>query len=137
KITWTKFAKDDDKKSIHRISELFALKFLKNISKSIIQKKPSIYALVTCALLNLDPSQQVINSLKNNIKNKLSLDLFNLDFLYIIKHYLLNNINYYKEDELKNFISNCLHYATLFIEKDEYKKYNVEFVQIIFNEIGK
>jgi hypothetical protein len=35
-------------------------------------------------------------------------------FLRIVEYYYLkNNINYYKENELKEFISNCLHYATL------------------------
>lgn len=137
-VTWTKLAEENEKKSIHKISELFALKFLQNISKSIImQENPSIYALITCALLNLSPSKQVLDNLENNIKNNLSSDLFNLDFLCIVECYFINNINYYNENELKNFISNYLHYATLFIEKDEYKKYNIKFIQTIFGKIGK
>ncbi|GBC41626.2 ribosome 60S biogenesis N-terminal-domain-containing protein [Rhizophagus irregularis DAOM 181602=DAOM 197198] len=135
-VTWTKLAKENEKKSIHKISELFALKFLQNISKSIImQENPSIYALITCALLNLSPSKQVLDNLENNIKNNLSSDLFNLDFLCIVECYFINNINYYNENELKKFISNYLHYATLFIEKDEYKKYNIKFIQTIFGKI--
>ncbi|RIA94625.1 ribosome 60S biogenesis N-terminal-domain-containing protein [Glomus cerebriforme] len=135
-VIWTKFAKVDEKKSIHKISELFAFKFFQNILKSTTtQEKPSIYALITCALLNLSPSQQVLDNLENNIKNELSSDLFNLDFLCIIECHLLDNINYYKEDELKKFISSCLHYATLFIEKDVYKKYSVGFIQAIFTKI--
>ena len=137
RVTWTKFAREDDKKSIHKISELFALKFFQNISRSMTQEKPSVYTLVTCALLNLTPSQQILDSLENNIKNRLSSDLFNLDFLCIIECYLLDNINYYKEDELKEFISSCLHCATLFIEKDEYKKYDTVFIQALFSKIGK
>jgi hypothetical protein len=137
-IIWTKLVKENEKESIHKISELFALKFFQNISKStIMQEKPSIYALITCALLNLSPSKQVLNNLENNIKNKLSSDSFNLDFLCIVECYLINNISYYKENELKEFISNCLHYATLFIERNEYKKYSIKFIQTIFRKIGK
>ncbi len=138
RVTWTKFTREDDKKSIQKISELFALKFFQNISKSTTaQERPSIYALITCALLNLSPSQQILNILENDIKNRSSSDLFNLDFLYIIECYLFDNFNYYKEGELKKFISNQLHYATLFMEKDEYKKHSIEFMQAIFYKIGK
>ncbi|GES88332.1 ribosome 60S biogenesis N-terminal-domain-containing protein [Rhizophagus clarus] len=135
-IIWTESAKEDEKKSIHKISELFALKFFQNISQStIMQEKPSIYALITCALLNLSSSKQILNNLENNIKNKLSSNLFNLDFLCIIECYLTDNINYYKENELKEFISNYLHYATLFLEKNEYKNYSIKFIQTIFKKI--
>ncbi|CAI2172221.1 19997_t:CDS:10 [Funneliformis geosporum] len=134
RVNWTKFARENDKKSIHKISELFALKFFQSISKSMAQENPSIYALVTCALLNLSPSQQVLDTLDNDIKNNSPSDLFNLDCLHIIECYLVGNFHYYN-DELKKFISNYLHYATLFIEKDEYKKYSINVIQTVFSKI--
>ncbi|CAG8560992.1 3093_t:CDS:10 [Funneliformis mosseae] len=134
RVTWTKFARESDKKSIKKISDLFALKFFHSISKSMAQEKPSVYALVTCALLNLSPSQQVLDTLDNDIKNNSPSDSFNLDFLYIIECYLLDNFNYYN-DEIKKFISNFLHYATLFIEKDEYKKYSIKVIQNVFSKV--
>ncbi|CAG8450593.1 16464_t:CDS:10 [Cetraspora pellucida] len=134
KIDWSPVATENDKKATKTISDKCAHRFFRNITTSYTDKLPSIYANVVCALMSLSPSIELMETLKFSIQNG-SFDLFSLDYLSIIEFHLEIHINDYDEQDLKTFISSCLHQATLFMEKDIFKNYSNEALKAIFNKI--
>ncbi|CAG8557822.1 4276_t:CDS:2, partial [Dentiscutata heterogama] len=133
-INWSPVVTENDKNAIKMISDKCALRFFHSITTSYKEKSPSIYANVVCALMSLSSPVDLIEALKFSIKNG-SFNLFSLDYLSIIECHLTDNINDYDEQELKVFISGCLHQATLFMENDIFKNCSEEVLQTIFNKI--
>ncbi|CAG8838161.1 36097_t:CDS:2, partial [Racocetra persica] len=133
-IDWSPVVTESDKNAIKTISDKCALRFFHGITTSYTEKSPSIYANVVCALMSLSPPMDLMKTLKLSIQ-KGSFDLFSLDYLSIIERHLAKNINDYDEQDLKTFISSCLHQATLFMEKDIFKNCSNEALKAIFNKI--
>ncbi|CAG8539637.1 7018_t:CDS:2, partial [Racocetra fulgida] len=133
-IDWSPVVTESNKNAIKVISDKCALRFFRSITTSYTEKSPSIYASVVCVLMSLSPPMDLMKTLKLSIQ-KGSFDLFSLDYLSIIERHLANNINDYDEQDLKTFISSCLHQATLFMEKDIFKNCSNEALKAIFNKI--
>ncbi|CAG8755435.1 3222_t:CDS:2, partial [Dentiscutata erythropus] len=135
-INWSPVVTENDKNAFKVISDKCALRFFHSITTSYKEKSPSIYANVVCALMSLSSPVDLIKVLKFSIKNG-SFNLVSLDYLSIIECHLTDNINDYDEQELKVFISGCLHQATLFMENDIFKDCSEESTSLDANIIGE
>ncbi|CAJ0823855.1 17916_t:CDS:2, partial [Entrophospora sp. SA101] len=131
-ITWSNLATDHDKKAIKILSKQYSLIFFKKLTSSSnsgeisLNSKNSLhYVNIINSLLSLSPDNELIKTLNQIIDNYSTIE-FNLNQLTIIEYYLNcdGNIDNFTINQLRKFIMDCLHHATLFLEKDKYKEYD-------------
>ncbi|CAG8441879.1 9449_t:CDS:10 [Acaulospora morrowiae] len=134
-FTWSSIATYDDKRAVFSLSEKYGCQLFQQTSSQTLRAIPSGFSVATCAFLSLSPSSQLISTLERLITNGSSI-VFGVDSLSVIECYLERNHGDLDELNLKEFLSNIFHQATLFMENEVFKTCEHDTLVALFNRIN-